>query len=169
MPPASAGRIRRCRSARSSCAARSSASGWKAPHASPAAPSTSASAAATWSATARSCWSRPACSRCRMSRRFRRRCGQRRWGSGSDSSTSPVVRGRGRLFLLPPINPIPIEIHQVLVALERIGEHPVLHEVLEIIELLALAARNAGNAVDDQQVGLLAGEILAHLVEYHLL
>jgi hypothetical protein len=48
----------------------------------------------------------------------------------------------------------------VLVALEGVGEHLVLLEVLEIVEHLALAARHAGNGVEDQQVRLALGEVL---------
>ena len=58
------------------------------------------------------------------------------------------------LSLLPPVDPVAVEVHQVLVVLEGVGEDPVLQEVFEIVELLALAARDAGDVVDNQQVGL---------------
>ena len=50
---------------------------WRAPRALPGGPSISASAAATWSAAARSSWWRQASSRCRISTRSRRRCAPR--------------------------------------------------------------------------------------------
>src|SRR5262249_50809922 len=160
MPRASAGRIPRCRSAPNSCAARGLAIGLKAVHESRGVRSTSASAAAIWSAMARSSWSPPACSRCPISTRSPRRRAPPCWGSGSDV----VIRCEAAsllllLVLLLPIDPVAVEIDQVLVAFEGVGEHAVLQEVLEIVELLALAARDAGYPIHDQKIGLLAREI----------
>ena len=64
-------------------------------------------------------------------------------------------------LLLAPVDPVAVEVHEVLVALEGVGEGSVLQEVLEVVELLALAARDARDVIDDQQVGMLAGEIVA--------
>src|SRR5450432_1757117 len=73
------------------------------------------------------------------------------------------------LLLLALEDAVAVEIHQVIVACEGVGEALVLLEVLEIVEDLALAARHAGDLVDDQQVGHAFDEIGGDGLEHELL